>query len=115
MKNLQEMTEEELDSLSNNITDERSERRWKEYCTKPKSNEQILKSFTKFGYIVPPGSVFYRINCGKYNGFYGWKVGSFTHASHIETAEFIVLLLDKGNSNELISIDDFNMEKVFTV
>lgn len=115
MKDLRKMTEEELDSLSNNITDERRERRWKEYCTKSKSNEQILKSFTKFGYIVPPGSVFYRINHGKYNGYYGWKVGSFTHACHIDWMSLIVLLVDNGNNNELVSIDESNIEKVFTV
>lgn len=78
---------------------------------------KILDSFRRMGYICPAGAAFWRIKSVKdgYTGLYGMQIGRYSHSCHIDSTDFIVLLIMHGNSDSTCSFSDFWLEKAFTI
>lgn len=115
MKNLKEMTKEELKALEQSVNDELDERRKQEFRNRTLTKEEILKAYAGYGYCVPEGAKFFRILTGEHDGCYGWQVGQYTHSCHVDTTELIVLLIYSNNHKfEVEDYSDLWLEEVFT-
>jgi hypothetical protein len=82
------------------------------------SKEEIVQSFHQYGYIIPKGAEFYKINAmasKRGHTCYGMKVGEYTHSCHIDTTECVVLLIVDGTYHGVVDTSDMWITKLFTV
>lgn len=116
MKNLNEMTKEELKALSKSVENELDERRKQDFRSREMTKEDLLKVYSGYGYCVPEGAKFFRIRSGEYEGCYGWQVGQYTHSCHVDTTDLIVLLVYSNNHKfNIEEYADLWLEEAFTV
>ena len=111
------MTIDQLALLRSNIDIEIDRQAQKALAEKTMTKEELIKTFSGFGYHTPKGSVFWRVRRGgEYSGMYGLEVGRYTHSCHIETSDFIVLLLYVPHYHTQIEeFNDLSLEKAFVV
>jgi len=99
---------EELEEIKHEIEAQISKKQWEERRKVKKTREQLLKEFYRFGYIVPPGSKFWKIGGPvKSAGAYGMEVGAYVHSCHVDTTDLKVLLVVDGNEHFVESYSDF--------
>lgn len=79
--------------------------------------EEIVKMFTSFGYTVPKGAKIWRVHPRgeKTEGGYGMEVGKYEHSCHIDTTDFIVLLVVSGTDSYVESYGDLWLSDPITV
>jgi len=114
MKKLNEMSVTELSQLSYKISKEITEREINERIAKNKNKSlsEILREFYHFGFQVPTGTNIWFI---ENEGFFGMEVGRYTHSCHVDTTDFIVLLVLGDTKNYVESFSDMWLSKKFTV
>jgi hypothetical protein len=83
------------------------------------TQKEITDSFERFGFEVPKGAEFYKISefaTKRGHACYGMKVGAYVHSCHIDTTDFIVLLIVDGLDNwtDSFGVDTW-AKKLFTV
>lgn len=111
MKKLNELNKEELKRLKSDIDEELDCRDAIEWKKQTKTLAELLKLYSGYGYVIPTTSKFWRIRSGQHRGCYGYQVGRYTHSCHVDTTDFIVLLVNtKNHSFETHSIDDLSLE-----
>ena len=93
IKTLKSLNQEELKKLKVDIDAELDNRDESDWKAKTKNIYELLKIFGGYGFVIPTTSKFYRINGGKHRGCYGYQVGRYTHSCHVDTTDFIVLLV----------------------
>ena len=71
------------------------------------NKENLLKLYNGYGFIIPTGSVFWRIDTGVNKGRYGHQVGIIQHSCHVDITDFIVLhvLREDGDSGTEYHMD----------
>lgn len=77
--------------------------------------EKVLRAFTGSGYEIPKDVKFFKIGTGDDIGLYGMQVGSYVHSCHIDTTDFIVLLIINGCNTHVDSFSDLWLSHPFTV
>jgi hypothetical protein len=116
MKDLKKMTIEEMELLRSNIYAEINRRHQQELVERTLTREDLIEVFSAFGFLLPKGSVFWRVKEGENRGLYGFEVGRYTHSCYIETTDFVVLLLYVPNYHTQVKeFDDLSLEKAFVV
>lgn len=107
----------ELEELQSDIEDRIFELQDKEWKKTKHTKEQIVKMFTSFGYTVPPGAKIWRVRPkgDKKAGGYGMEVGKYEHSCHIDTTDFIVLLVVSGTEHYVDSYSNLWLSDPITV
>lgn len=111
------MSSSEIDALDTTIETlivQRNRLKFDKTLTK----EQLLSLYHGYGYYPKTGDKFWKIKgIGKSRGLYGWQVGQFEHACHVDTTNLIVLyVIDPGTpkypntSQYTIEISDMWLE-----
>ena len=111
MQKLHHLRKEELDQLKTDIDTELDNRTEMEWKANTKTLAELLKVYSGYGYIVPTTSKFWRMCIGEHRGCYGYQVGRYTHSCHVDTTDFIVLLVNSGKHDFIIDhYDDSSLE-----
>ena len=111
MKKLNLLNKDELKKLKTDIDDELDGRDKIEWKKQTKTLAQLLKLYGGYGYIIPTTSKFWRIRSGVHRGCYGYQVGRYTHSCHVDTTDFIVLLVNSGEHRFIVdNFDDISLE-----
>lgn len=107
----------ELEELQSDITECIFALKYQAWKAKVLPKEEIVKMFTRFGYTVPKGTKIWRVHPRgeKKEGGYGMEVGKYGHSCHIDTSDFIVLLVVSGNDSYVESFSDLWMSDPITV
>lgn len=114
MKNLKKLSKEELTTMSCQIISETERRDNVEWRNTTKTYDELLKCFSGYGYVIPTEANFWRVWSAEYNGCYGYQVGCYVHSCHVDTTDFIVLLLNDKKHNFIVdSFDEMSLEKVW--
>jgi hypothetical protein len=83
---------EKLNTLTEKIR-EILEERERLFLAQRMTKSELLDLYRGRGYYPKSGDKFWKIKCGTGRGFYGWEVGKYEHSCHIDTSDFIVLLV----------------------
>lgn len=107
----------ELEELQSDIEDRISELKHQKWKETKHTKEEIVKMFTDFGYTVPPGAKIWRVHPrgDKKDGGYGMEVGRYEHSCHIDTTDFIVLLVVSGTDCYVERFSDLWLSDPITV
>lgn len=115
---LTELQSTELELKVDRLIQERKSKIRADAANKTMSDEEILRNFTSHGFIVPKNSTIWKIDYKdgqEYDGYYGLEVGRITHSCHIDTTDFIILMImDKNGNAKFDYYSDLWLTKAFT-
>jgi len=96
----------ELEELQEDVEDQINKLKRAAKLAKKHTKEEILAMFSHWGYIVPKGAKIWRLHDSKHEGAYGMEVGGYEHSCHIESTDFLVLLVVDGDYHGVESYGD---------
>ena len=76
---------------------------------------ELLRKYRRLGFIVPPGSKFWCYTTLDGKKEWGLQTGAYTHTCHIDTTDYIVLLIIKDYNVYVKDFDDIDLSKCITI
>lgn len=116
------MNIKELDQLDDGISDlieKRQKKIWDDERALKMTKEDLVKTYESHGYVLKPGDKFWKITRSipqETHSKFGLEVGKFTHSCHIDTTDFIVLLVETtGGGTTVVHYSDMWLELLYTI
>ncbi len=100
LNGLKRLTDAEIEKVQHEVGEIILDRQYELEKNTVKTRSQIIQEFHHFGYIVPAGAKFWKVNShGKGHGGYGMELGRYEHSCHIDDTNLIALLVVKGTEH----------------
>jgi hypothetical protein len=78
------------------------------------TREELVRNFSAFGYQVPTNAKFYKTDSRlkQIENCYGMQIGQYVHSCHIDTTDFIVLLMVNDHESWVEEFDGCWMKEL---